>query len=286
MSNLKVEGKVSDFCPKCKNCKNGISKIVCEDPYDGLTKELDANSDICCSMFEPSSGRYPWGVNSELIKASKRKDDLIQDYREKLKKANEENGTMYEDLEYWKERCHKAETDVTTLNSKVEVLEKKFRKADSIRDAVWNETELNKKISDLEATNKELTDKVGSLKNKVVSQQSTHYKQCARILELENMVNKLQSGEYDDILAKDIEIKSLQAKYDEAMAGWKDAIDTGDKLQSEIDNLNETNENLTKMVERRDRWVKELQNDVYTLQNEILTIRNIAQKAYDDTNRD
>lgn len=43
---------------------------------------------------------------------------------------------------------------------------------------------------------------------------------------------------------------------------------------------------LTEMVERRDRWTKELQNDVYTLQNEILTIRDIAQKAYDDTNRD
>lgn len=54
----------------------------------------------------------------------------------------------------------------------------------------------------------------------------------------------------------------------------------------EIENLKEKNEIITKMVERRDRWVDGLQRDVYALQNEILNIRDIAQKAYDDTNRD
>lgn len=59
----KVEGKVVEFCPKCKNCKgvtresNGVhvwlTEVECEDPYDGMTKTLDADSDICCSMFEP-----------------------------------------------------------------------------------------------------------------------------------------------------------------------------------------------------------------------------------------
>lgn len=61
----KVEGKASDICPKCKNCKgiiqeyNGktasirLTEVECEDPYDGMTKTLDADSDICCSMFEP-----------------------------------------------------------------------------------------------------------------------------------------------------------------------------------------------------------------------------------------
>lgn len=65
MSNLKVEGKVGDFCLNCKNCKavtrihdgkNASIRIIevdCEDPYDGMVKTLDADSDICCSMFEP-----------------------------------------------------------------------------------------------------------------------------------------------------------------------------------------------------------------------------------------
>lgn len=168
------------------------------DNYDEL---FDKHDKLKCKLLDILQKKEELEARvTELIKASKRKDELIQDYREKLKKANDENGTLYEDLEYWKERCHKAETDVTTLNSKVEVLKNKSDK----------------------------------YLNKIINQQVTHYKQCSRILELENMVSKLQSGEYDDILAKDIEIKSLQAKYEDAMAGWKDAIDTNDKQIEEL----------------------------------------------------
>lgn len=59
----KVEGKVGEFCPKCKNCKSiswgvydekneGITEVECEDPYDGMIKTLYADNNICCSMFE------------------------------------------------------------------------------------------------------------------------------------------------------------------------------------------------------------------------------------------
>ena len=422
MSNLKVEGKVIDFCPNCKNCKSitkqydgkndfRIIEVECEDPYDGMVKTLDADSDICCSMFEAKpvrpcekcervDGTYCHGPNGtinisykalfgesvncpsfeerkekepfnlnmsreqleekilDLFDEKNRLNGIINKLEKekanhlkgigRLKKSNEklqnqiknlqitnegsykreeeledkchklerrlleekkrfdrlnnefilplsrvlypreakickpysevlndikdlkvqsnENGTMYEDLKYWKERCHKAETDVTTLNSKVEVLDKRNTNQFVMIG------EKDKKIE--------------SLKNKIVNQQSTHYKQCARILELENMVSKLQSGEYDDILAKDIEVKSLQAKYEDAMAGWKDIIDTNDKLNQIISDLTESNENLKKAVERRDRWVDELRSDVDTLQNECLTIAEIAKRAYDDTNRD
>ena len=114
MADLKVEGKVADFCPKCKNCKSTtrecdgtkdwITEIECEDPYDGMIRTLDADSDICCSMFETRPDRACESedsrieeireglmkitktfTNEELIKASKRKDELIQNYREKSK---------------------------------------------------------------------------------------------------------------------------------------------------------------------------------------------------------
>lgn len=354
----KVEGKVSDWCLKCKNCKavtrmhggkNASIRIIeveCEDPYDGMTKTLDADSDIRCSMFESKKEKESFNLNMprEAIKAIAKLNDVIcelekekaahlkgierlkktqeklqnqvknlqttneESYKreekleEKFKEANEladswkrdyefvrdqlihpiydilypdnpnrdinvtallddvknlkiyedENKSMYEDLKYWKERCHKAETDVTILNSKVETLK-------------------NKKDNYLK---------------KIADQQVTHYKQCARILELENMVNKLQSGEYDDILAKDIEIKSLQDKYEAAMAGWKGSMDTNDRLDQTISDLKEKNENLTKAVERRDKWVEELKSDVDTLQNECLSIAEIAKRAYDETNRD
>lgn len=274
----KVEGKAKDWCKSCQNCHtikktDSGMEYICSDPYDGMEKTLNGDSNVTCSMYEarpnpthvcyeqetktvkpgekvdiPDHGRYPWGKDksnlyftstqlytmmetmsrqkdmenktlrsqitklekekAELIKASKRKDELIQYYREKLKKA---------------------EVDVTTLNSKVEVLDKRNTNQFVIIG------EKDKKINTLLNTNKGLTDKIGNLKNKIVTQQSTHYKQCARILELENMVSKLQSGEYDEVLAKDIEIKSLQAKYEDAMAGWKDIIDTNDKLNQTIE---------------------------------------------------
>lgn len=283
----KVEGKVSDWCLKCKNCKavtrmhggkNASIRIIeveCEDPYDAMVKTLDVDSDICCSMFEPNSPCDKISLLQHELEMEKLRTKIHQLEKEKsdhlkgierLKKSQEklqnqvknlkiyedENKSMYEDLKYWKERCHKAETDVTILNSKVETLK-------------------NKKDNYLK---------------KIADQQVTHYKQCARILELENMVNKLQSGEYDDILAKDIEIKSLQDKYEAAMAGWKGSMDTNDRLDQTISDLKEKNENLTKAVERRDKWVEELKSDVDTLQNECLSIAEIAKRAYDETNRD
>lgn len=62
MSKYTCTGKVSDICPNCKNCKgqtresNGVhvwlTEVECEDPYDGMVKTLQADSNICCSMFE------------------------------------------------------------------------------------------------------------------------------------------------------------------------------------------------------------------------------------------
>lgn len=82
--------------------------------------------------------------------------DLLNDVKN-LKVYGDENGRMYkeiqewrekciargEELNYWEENCHKAETDVTTLNSKVETLKNK-------------NTKLNQTISDQEITIKAL----------------------------------------------------------------------------------------------------------------------------------
>lgn len=333
MSNLKVEGKVVDFCPKCKNCKSTtrecdgekdwLTEVECEDPYDGMKKTLNADSDICCSMFEPKpdrrcekcerfDGAYCHGPNGtitisykalfgepvdcpsyseknetcdeesrieELIKSSKRKDDLIQYYRETLKKANVE-------IDLLNSKLDKLGEYYRTNEKLIDNIQKVIFPQEEGSDYTYSYEEILKKVKDMLNTNKELTDKIGSLKNKIVNQKSTHYKQCARILELENAVSKLQSGEYDDILAKDIEIKSLQAKYEDAMAGWKNSMDTNDKLNQTISDLTESNENLAKAVERRDKWVEELKSDVDTLQNECLVIAKIAKRAYDETNRD
>ena len=92
------------------------------------------------------------------------------------------------------------------------------------------------------------------------------------------MVSKLQSGEYDDILAKDIEIKSLQDKYEAAMTGWKDAIDTNDKLQSEIENLTKVVDELQNIVTEKDVEIKYLRKDNARLNKDILWGNMIAEK--------
>lgn len=279
MSNLKVEGKVGDFCLNCKNCKgitqecNGktasirLTEVECVDPYDGMTKTLSADSDICCSMFEPKSDR------------SCENDIYVTSYM-----------GLYEEKKE-KEPCDKIsllqhELEMERLRTKIHQLEKeKAAHLKGIERLKKSQEKLQNQVKNLQTTNEESYKQEEKLKDKylkkILDQQATHYKQCARILDLENMVSKLQSGEYDDILAKDIEIKSLQDKYEAAMTGWKDAIDTNDKSQSEIDDLIESNENLTKAVERRDKWIGEFQSGIAILNSKIkmLDKRNTNQSV-------
>lgn len=274
----KIEGKASDWCPKCKNCNaithnyDGITakitEVECEDPYDGMVKTLQADSDICCSMFEMKSEKScdkisllrhelemdklrmkihelekEKAAHMKGIERLKKSQEKLQNQVKNLQTTNEESYKREEKLE---DKVRKLERRLLEENKSIyEDLKKRAAESDYYKEMSELLEERNnnqfdiirekdKKIDTLLNTNKGLTDKIGSLKNKIVTQQSTHYKQCSRILELENMVSKLQSGEYDDILAKDIEIKSLRAKYEDAMAGWKDAIDTNDKQIEEL----------------------------------------------------
>ena len=100
----KVEGKVSDFCPKCKNCKGvtneydgktasiRLTEVECEDPYDGMIKTLAADSDICCSMFEVRKEKEPFNLNMprEAIKAIAKLNNIISEL-EKEKSAHLED---------------------------------------------------------------------------------------------------------------------------------------------------------------------------------------------------
>ena len=87
----KVKGKTSDWCPKCKNCKgitresNGVhvwlTGVECEYPYDGMVKTLHADSDICCSMFEPKKEKESFNLNMPSRIISKEEyDDLKKDH--------------------------------------------------------------------------------------------------------------------------------------------------------------------------------------------------------------
>lgn len=320
MSNLKIEGKVGDFCLNCKNCKavtrihdgkNASIRIIevdCEDPYDGMVKTLDVDSDICCSMFEVRKEKEPFNLNMprEAIKAIAKLNNIISELEkeksdhlkgiERLKKSQEKlqnqvknlqttNEESYKREEKLEDKCHKLERRLLDENKRFDRLDTEFliplarvlypREAKICKpysEVLKDIKLLNNGVYDLEEDNKRLAEKnkelrdnchkaeadvttlnskVETLKNKndkylkkITDQQAIHYKQCARILELECMVNKLQSGEYDDILAKDIEIKSLQAKYEDAMSGWNHTMESHDGLIDETDKLKNENTSL------------------------------------------
>lgn len=63
MSKLKVEGKAVTRMHDGKNALIRITEVECVDPYDGMVKTLDVDSDICCSMFEPKKEKESFNLN-------------------------------------------------------------------------------------------------------------------------------------------------------------------------------------------------------------------------------
>lgn len=63
--------------------------------YNNYDEFLDKHGKLKCKLFDILQKKEELEARvTELIKASKRKDELIQDYREKLKKANDENNLL------------------------------------------------------------------------------------------------------------------------------------------------------------------------------------------------
>lgn len=171
MSDLKIEGKVGDFCPNCKNCKavtrmhDGetasirLTEVECEDPYDGMAKTLDADSDICCSMFEP---------NSPCDKISLLQHELEMDrLRRTIHELEKEKAAHMKGIERLKKSNEKFQNQVKNLQNIVteKEVEIKYLRKDNARlnkDISWGNmiaeknTELNQTISDQEVTIKAL----------------------------------------------------------------------------------------------------------------------------------
>lgn len=319
MSDLKVEGKVADFCPKCKNCKSTtrewdgkedwLTEVECEDPYDGMIKTLVADSDICCSMFTPKpdrscgkcerfDGTYCHGPNGtitisykalfgepvdcpsyeekktreseesrieELIKASKRKDDLIQYYREMLKKENEAGSKIVEENvkledktkrlkeanENLLEKCKVYIDEKADLKLKVDNLQSNINFQKYLKDEAYKrEDKLKKELNKVKAHDEALT---------------KHFQNDEKLIDSIQKVIFPQEEGYD-----------YTYSYDEILNKVKE-------LKQTISDLTETNENLTKAVKRRDKWIDDLKGDVDTLQNECLVIADIAKRAYDES---
>lgn len=271
----KVEGKVSDICPNCKNCKgitkesNGIhdwlTEVECEGPYDGMTKTLDADSDICCSMFEL------------------KEDKLMQYYREKSKNYEQ----ILTDISRF------VPVDVIDFKDLPKIIEQ-MRKTGDMYDSISEsyDTLFDQKY-EFQKANEKLEDKVHKLERRLKEEKKRFDRLDTEFLmPLAHVLypNEQVCKEYSEVLT-DVKLLKKEA-YDlkedcKRLAEKNKTLDKRNTNQCVmIEERDKEIESLKKMVERRDKWVDELKTDIHTLQNEILNIRDIAQKAYDDTNRD
>lgn len=143
-----------------------------EDKVHKLERRL--NEKICrmkqidCELIMPLT-RVLYPREAKIYKPY---SEVINDIKD-LKVYSEANETRYEDLKYWKERCHNAETDVTTLNSKVEVLDKRNtnqsviigEKGKEIENLAKKNRELQIRVNDLSFQHLEDTKKIVELKD-------------------------------------------------------------------------------------------------------------------------
>lgn len=249
MSKYTCTGKVIDICPNCKNCKgatresNGVhvwlTEVECEDPFDGVVKTLDADSDICCSMFELKKEKEPFHLNMprEAIKTIAKLNDIICELEkekaahlkgiERLKKSQEKLQNQVKNLQTTNEESYKREEK---LEDKVRKLERRLLEESKRRASLDTEfliplahvlypreakickpysevlkdiKLLNKGVYDLEEDCKRLADKNKALFEENIDRLDKHTKQCQEIDNLKNELKK--ANELADSWKRDYE---------------------------------------------------------------------------------
>ncbi len=142
----KVEGKAGEFCPKCKNCKavvwKGISHIECEDPYDGLIRELICDDDIRCSMFEIKSEKKE---EEPCDKISLLQHELEMDkLRRVILQLEKEKASHLKGIERLKKSQEKLQNQVKNLQT---TNEESYKREEKLEDKCRKlERRLNEKV--------------------------------------------------------------------------------------------------------------------------------------------
>ena len=276
----KVEGKVSDICPNCKNGKvvvwEGVSNIECEDPYDGMIKNLAADSNIRCSMFEPKSdkscekcerfdGTYCHSPNGIFVTSYMA---MFGDYATG-------NCPLYDE---------KKEKEPFDFNMSREALEAK------ILDLFEEKNRLNGIINSLEK------EKVAHLKGierlkksqeKVKNLQTTNEESYKREEKLEDKIRKLERRLLDESkrrasLDTEFLIPLAHVLYPREAKICKPYSEVLKDIKLLNKGIYDLEEDCKRLADKN----KSLKSDIDTLQNAVLEIHNIAQVAYNDIDSD
>lgn len=275
MNNLKVEGKVSDWCPKCKNCK-GVTResnteVKCVDSYDGMTKTLNADSDICCSMFEPKADRSCDKISSL--------EDELKETKEVLYKTR----VMYSVLKKEKEELNmpsEARESIAKLNNIIFELEKeKAAHMKGIERLKKSQEKLQNQVKNLQTTNEESYKREEKLEDKV-------HKLERRLLEENKRFDRLDT-EFLMPLAHVLYPREAKIckPYSEVLKDIK-------LLNKGIYDLKEDNKRLTdknkalfeENLDRLDKHTKQCQ-EIDNLRNEMISLKTINKGLAEDRKR-
>lgn len=279
----KVEGKVSDFCPKCKNCKGiswgvynekneGITEVECEDPYDGMIKTLDADSDICCSMFEPKppckkcerfDGIYchnSIGITTPSCTASYGKPANCPSYEEKKEKEPFNLNMPREAIEA-----------IAKLNNVIFELQKeKSAHLKGIERLKKSQEKLQNQVKNLRTTNEESYKREEELEDKCRKLEIRLLDENKRFDRLDNeflmpLARVLYPGEkvckpYSDIL-EDVKDLKIYAKENERMykelKEWREkCITRGNDIDHLLSENKENDKKIGELEARRSYWEK------------------------------
>lgn len=180
MSNLTVAGKVKDWCKSCQNCHtikktDSGMEYICSDPYDGMEKTLNGDSNVTCSMYEarPNPTHVCYEQEVKVVKPGEKVDipctkisllehelemDRLRREKhqlekekvahmkgiERLKKSQEKLQNQIKNLQTTNEESYKREDELEKENKELRSLNKK--QYDMLQDMTSQISELKLKV--------------------------------------------------------------------------------------------------------------------------------------------
>lgn len=299
----KVEGKVGEFCPKCKNCKGVfireydkhevalIFEVECEDPYDGMTKILNVDDDICCERFEPKppcekcerfDGLYchnSIGITTPSCTASFGEPGNCPSYEEKKEKEPFNLNMPREAIE-----------TIAKLNNVIFELQKeKAAHMKGIERLKKSQEKLQNQVKNLQTTNEEsykreekLEDKVHKLEKRLTEEKkkfdgldNEFLMPLARVLYPGEKVNKLYSDVLEDV--KDLKIYSDEnGRMYKELQEWREkwiALKAHDEARgNDIGRLISVNKKLDNKISELQNIVTEKEVEIKGLKKEIINL--------------
>lgn len=286
----KVEGKVSDICPNCKNCKgmswgvydeknDGLTEVECEDPYDGMTKTLDADSNVCCSMFEMKSEKKEKDSCDKISLLPHKLE--MGELRMKIHQLEKEKADNLKGIERLKKSQEKLQNQVKNLQTINKGLAETKKSNDSwreryyeIRYALRKDETLDESISCVRDIPSDV-EVIEDLKKRAAD--SDYYKEKSELLEERN------NNQFNTIREKNKKISELESRRTylekkalENAADLQKTKNDRDKWRKLYNSLSETCADA--IFEKNSEFKQTISDQGVTIRALLITIKEICKE--------